>query len=786
MCDGPDMRMKPLLRIMLATIVAASAGNAFAQGPTNLGSVQANAQGSSSGKPAKTSQAKKISKRHVFKSGQSVTVLRKAELKSVGPFAGAAQALQLAPGVSVSGYGVTGSTKNSISINGIKQGWGGFSGSQIDNGSLSVTFDGVPMANPSSGLWQTDLVPQLSMIQGIGITYGPGDPEDRWFNNIGGQIGFVPVQPSNKFGGSVGFSVGSDSSRNYTFQLNTGTHDGWSTVLAGGTGSADSYRQAPDGFDSRSKNYAVFLKTRKTFDNGDFSVGIYQAKSQGYRPLVVPTTPVAGVTVYGTPNTPLYSQQTTGFYSTLPGDIWRKDDTNKTRIIYAKLNAAVNQGLTLHNLLWYQMEKRLHQHYANYGLTSPGNLYEYNNPSTSIYGDKFWGDLSLPYNLISTGVSLIKSTYNSRNSFYNPADLVGTSTTVYGSISTPNGHYRSNYFDQTDLAVFAQDKISPTANLDITPGIRFINYWTVYSPAGASDFATSYALAPGNDQGTSPGSTASHHKWEPSISANLRVLPWLSTFANYAETYKEPTVGGGGGLFQTEPPIYKLEQAKDYNLGFKIYVPRAQYLRHFLMSVAYFHLRYLNQFIPLTTLAGDYVGDALGDSTYRGVNLSLADDLGYHVGVFAHLNIEKADFSNYTINNGGLSYSGLPVSKVPLRTFSAGVSYKAYAAGALWVPALSYEYTGPQYMWSDMATAPTNQKMPAYGLWNFNLDATVPLHQAFLRDVVLNAGVLNLTNKQYNVDQFISGGGWFGGTPGYTLAMPGAPRTYYAGLKADF
>ncbi len=774
-----------LAQAVFAALCAAPLAHAA---PTDLGSVQAGAQAAGDTHHAKSREEKRISNRHVFKSGQSVKVIGRTELQSVGAFGGAAQALALAPGVGVSGYGSTGSTKNQISINGIKQGWGGFTGGQIDDGSISVTFDGVPMANPSTGLWQSDLVPQLGMMQGIGVTYGPGDPANRWFNNIGGQIDFVPVQPADHAGGSIGLSAGSDSARNLSYLFNTGSHDGWSTVLAGGTGSADSYRNAYDGFTSRGENYAFFLKSRKQFSNGNFAFGVYQARSTAFRPVAVPTTTQAGLTMDGTANTPLYSQQASGFYSVVPGSVWRKNDTNKTRLIYGKLNLNVDAGLTLHNMVWYQLEQRVHDHYANYGLGSPANLWEHNNPSTSGYGDKLWADIALPHNLVSVGGFLLKSSYNTRNAFYNPADPVGASTTVYGSQTTPNAKYRSNYFDQTDLAIFAQDKISPLPNLDVTPGIRFISDQTVYTPGAASDFPVSYQLNPGSNQGTQPGSTATHHKFEPSISANYRPTPWLATFANYAVAYKEPQVGGGGGLFQSTAPIYNLEKSTDYNIGFKIHVQRAQYLRDFLLSVSYYHLHFANQYIPLTDAQGNYIGDANGASTYKGFNIALADNVAYNLDVFANLNFEKAAFDQYV--TGGVSYNGLPVSNVPEHTLSIGAKYRIYTGGALWVPAVSYQYTGAQYMWSDITSSPTTQQMPGYGLWNLTLHGTVPLHQSMLHDLKFSFGILNALDKQYNTSEFISNNGdWFGyngGNNAFTLAMPGAPRTFYAGVKADF
>lgn len=777
----PSLKQTRLAQSILAALLVMPFATAHAQTtPESLGTVQAGGQGQGKQpKPAKSHEEAKLEQGHVFKSDQSEKVISKQELQAAGPVGGSAQALALAPGVGVTGYGTTGSTKTSISINGIKQGWGGFSGGQIDNGSIAVTFDGVPMSNPSTGLWESPQVPQLGLLQGIGVTYGPGNPMDRWYNNIGGEIAFVPLQPTAKAGGTVGLSVGSYGARNLSISLQSGMHDGWATVLAGGVGSSDSYRTSSDGFKNHSHNYAWFLKTRKTFENGDFSLGFYQAKGQGYRPVPIPLQPISGVTLDGTPNTPLYSQPTSGYYSSIPASVWFKNDTNKTRLIYGKANIQVDDTLSLHNLVWYRMGERLHDHYNNYGLSNPANLYEHNNPSTQVYGDKAWFDIALPHNLVSVGGFFLKSHYNTRNAFYN------TNPPYNGSQSIPNAKYRSDYFDQTDLALFVQDKISPVANLDVTPGIRFINYQTNYYPAGQTDFSQAYALYPQNDQGKLPAANVTHHGTEPSIAANWRITPTMALFGNYAVAYKEPQVGGGGGIFQSTPPVYNLEKSTDYNLGFKMHVKNDGMLRNFLLSVSYYHLHYSNQYITLTDANGDFLGDANGDSVYKGFNIAVADDILYNLHAFANLNFERADFNNYT--TGGVSFGGLPVSNVPNKTLNVGMAYEDYVAGMLLTPRIWYQYVGQQHMFDNNLGAPSQKTIPAYGLLNIGLDGDVPLNNSALHDLKFSVNVLNVLDKQYNPFEEVTSGGLLGGnSQGQVLGLPGAPRTVYASLSASF
>ncbi|MHB8478612.1 MAG: TonB-dependent receptor plug domain-containing protein [Steroidobacteraceae bacterium] len=143
-----------------------------------------------------------------FKTDQTTKVLDQDQMKESSIVGGVAKALGVVPGVSTSSYGSTGAAKTTISIDGIKIGWAGFSGGNPDNGSLGVTFDGVPMANPGNGLWQASLIPQTSILQTIGVTYGPGDPSERYFTNIGGNIAFMPLQPTEAAGGEVALTYG--------------------------------------------------------------------------------------------------------------------------------------------------------------------------------------------------------------------------------------------------------------------------------------------------------------------------------------------------------------------------------------------------------------------------------------------------------------------------------------------------------------------------------------------------------------------------------------------------
>ncbi len=76
-------------------------------------------------------------------------VLDRKQLDAAGPLAGGAQMLASTPGTNVVGYGETGATKYTVILNGLQQGWAGEATSFIGVGSLGITYDGIPVADPA-------------------------------------------------------------------------------------------------------------------------------------------------------------------------------------------------------------------------------------------------------------------------------------------------------------------------------------------------------------------------------------------------------------------------------------------------------------------------------------------------------------------------------------------------------------------------------------------------------------------------------------------------------------
>ena len=771
-----------------------------------------------------------------FTTDQAIKTLDRDQIRASSTVGGIAAAMSLIPGVSTSTYGTTGSTKTTISINGIKTGWAGFSGGNPDNGSVSPTFDGVPMANPGNDLWQTTLIPQSSVIETMNVTYGPGAPKDRWWTNIGGAIDFVPLQPTDKFGGDVSLTYGSYQTKNESFDLQTGDLDGWRTVIAGGLNQANNFLQGADGYKNPSDNYAYYAKTRRLFASGrgDFSLGAYVARSSAQRPFPIPVAPIPGITITG-PGNPgaLISQQTTGYYTTLPYAVNWKLDTNAIEMLWSHLNLRLSDVTSIHNLAYFNHEHRLHYTPLHDYLPPLQSTWESNRPSSYVLGDKLTFEFKLPYNHVFAGGYLQGSRYYSQEQTWNPnanfAGLVGPGgptapANLMGSPVAPNGNYDSDIFYQLNAAVYVQDTITPLPGLAITPGFREVNYSTDFYANESSVFPLAVLYNPCGDLSQinpdpncvtlnpSPSAHTSFRRGEPSIGVNWRALPWLALYANYGVSYRYPENGGGTGPYVVIPAQnVHLEKGADTLVGIKLHKDRWGPVTDMALDVSYSHLDYTHETIPSALAAGGALL-AFASSTYDGVNIFGDASLVHDLYAFANIGIVSAKFKDYIngntdANGNTIVYHNVPIPYTPTANMSFGLYYLWHLDGVVVEPRLTYVRTGSQYAFDnnnnitaagafnqDSYTGPNgsaiqtgNTNIPAFGILNFSTSVDVPTSWSLgLKDLKATFEVDNLANKQYNSFEYITSGGLYNGGAGAVIAYPGAPRTWYVTLTAGF
>ena len=749
----------------------------------------------------------------------TVRVLDRKQLDAAGPVAGGAQVLQSAPGANVVGYGETGGTKYTVLLNGIQQGWAGEATSFTAPGSLGITYDGIPVADPATGLWQSATMPQNLVMQDVQVTYGPGQAADRWYTDVGGRVEYTPIQPTEEAHLSAAITDGPWGQQNFAFVGNTGSYKGWSTVLGGGVGRGDDYRPAPDGFGDPSKNGSVFGKTVKTYSGGSLAFGVLYAKGGGYRAQVIPMTNV-GLLEPGT-NT-YYSQASSGFYSSLPFADYNKYDTNEGFMAYARQRMYLSHSSTLENSAWYTHIRRFHRRNED-ALAQGAQVDEWNNPHSNMFGDHIGFSQVFPYNTVRFGGYLIHEVYNAHNLFYNPADGGSGSEQIVGAGSK----FRSGYFQQDNVTFFAQDDFHPIPQIHIIPSVRVDGFSTNYSDQAARDFTfasstdfsqatptspvvastapvyeTHCALNPqtksrasdpyynlwGNpvatpdgslteDQGSLCGAHESRSAVEPGVDASVTPMQWLTIYGGYETTYRSPALGGGGGMFQSvNPAYYMLAKGAYAQFGAKVHFTNAPGLRNFIAGVNYFHNNYTNQEIDVETALGVEETSG-GNSLYHGVVAFFDADPRSNIHFFFNFAGEASSFSTYVTggplsecgissNTAGLAdgcayYNNLPVSYVPNYTLNTGIYYGVQHKNRVIVePRFWVESTGSQHLWSNNSGAPTAQTMPAYTTANlsFNAPITLPWEK---QSINLRLDMMNLGNSEYNEYEYISSGGYF-------------------------
>ncbi len=748
------------------------------------------------------------SQEDVFESNQQIRVLDRKQIETAGPVAGSAQIVAMTPGANVTGYGNTGATKYTVGINGVSQGWGGYGG-YSGGGALAITFDGVPVVDPGNNLWQSPTIPEQFMIQNANVTYGPGDPATRWYNNIGGMVEFTPVQPGSKPHADISATYGSYNQKDLAANFTSGVFHGWSAVIAGGVGNGDDFRTAPDGFKNPGKDVAFFGKGIKSYQENSFEIGGYYAHGAGYRSQVIPTVANPLITMDGTTTGQQYSQQTSGYYSTLPYASYDKYDTNEMGLVYGREHVQIDPTISVENLSWFMHIARSHRRIND--VYNPGpQVQEWNSPYTDTVGDKLLVTKRLPFNTITVGGYYISALYNSRNNFFNPADGGGK------RIANIGGKIRSSNFDQSDFAITVQDDIRFNSIVTVTPGLRYVGFRTGYGSTSLQDFtfapgvvlsthcAATGASTSGNtkDQGSNCAGLENRSGIEPSVNGTVRATPWLQIYGGIMEALRSPQLGGGGGLFQSvDPASYHLSRQTYYQAGFKIHHEGTGVLNSMLITGAFYHQNWANQEIDTTLANGDTVS-ANGTSVYKGFNASFDDDPIAALHVFANMNVETATYTNYTTviplgsSQPEQSFNGLHVPYVPKATLNAGVFYDYKVTNDLRIrPMASFQFLGSQYIFNNNGLdsagnqfpQPSNQTMPSYG--TINVGVKVPYK--FLE---LNFNAQNLANSKYLVYEFISSGGYYGtagnGTAaqgsGYILAYPGAPITVQGGITAHF
>ncbi len=825
-----NKRTRCRLEAAAAAIAALIAGTAavYAQNATNLGSVEAQALvGSQAGKKF---ASKVLTAKEKLKATEPVKSVPKFIFELVSPAGGGMQALGTLPNVYISGYNVdNASARNTISMRGVKVGWNSVPG-DLETNAITALFDGIPLNSLSEGTgWHSSEAPIGALMSGINVIEGPGNPRDRWYNSLGGTINFVPVQPTRQSGGRVSLSGGSFSSAIVSGVFNTGELDGWSTVVGGATARSDSFRHVLGSNNLPSDSEQAYVKTRKRLASGSISFGAYYTRSDEWRPNMIPVTPVATVAVAGSgaPG-PLYSEQTSGFYSTLPRSVWWKHLEIADELVWSHLHLALSPTLEMTNEAWFRVGKVRHYRINTY-LGPGGTDVEHYIERSKTFGDQLILDAKLAsIDTLSFGGYVITARAVDTSDPYSTFDG--------SSLAQPDGIGYDD-INSIDIAGFVQDELRPIPALEIVPGIRLVDFITDFSNTSPTEACKIYPYmanpnpGPGqapaepsncaygqpiptftNSQGipypwsgnisydTNPDQSDNLTAMEPSLGVNYAVGAGVHLFGSYSITRHNPNAGNLDN-YPIDINTIKLARATTYDVGVRYLGLHVGGVRRVYAELEYFHTLLDNQ-TQSFSFANDSFGITYfgyGSATLSGVDFDVQANIDRHWSAFGNFGYLHSQWNSFTFPgapspavgkpNVPASYgANIPVSNSPKDNANFGASYRILLPSATLKTTLWDQYTGIRYLWNNNLAVPTKQSIPSYNLLNLSVRARIlgsPIPGVTATEVSLQ--VLNLASTRYNSTEYISSGGYFN-TPngGYAIANPGTPRAFYLTVSADF
>ena len=324
-------------------------------------------------------------------------------------------------------------------------------------------------------------MPQNLVMQDVEVTYGPGQPTDRWYTDVGGRVEYTPIQPTVDRHLSAAVTDGPYGQQNFAFVGNTGTFKGWSTVAGRRRGTRRRLSSGAGWFRrSRRRTARYSARPSRRSRRAVLLLAVLYAKGGGYRAQVIPTTDIGLVE----PGSGIhYSQATSGFYSSLPFADYNKYDTNEMFMGYARQQLFLSHTSTLENSAWYNHIRRFHRRNED-ALAQGAQVDEWNNPHSNMFGDQIGLSQVLPLTRSSSAaISSTRSITRTTSSTIPPMEAAEPSrSSAQGRNSAPG------YFQQDNVTFFAQDDFHPIPQIHIIPSVRVDGFCTSYSDQAARDF----------------------------------------------------------------------------------------------------------------------------------------------------------------------------------------------------------------------------------------------------------------------------------------------------------
>jgi iron complex outermembrane receptor protein len=236
----------------------------------------------------------------------------------------------------------------------------------------------------------------------------------------------------------------------------------------------------------------------------------------------------------------------------------------------------------------------------------------------------------------------------------------------------------------------------PTDKLTITPGLKYLHFQLyVHAPV----LAISGSLQPSYTENT-------YTKTLPYLSANYRIRPTWSVYAQYAQGFLVPDISS---LYVNNPLQQKVvpQQSTNYQLGTVFSAGKLT----FDGDVYYIDFKHKIQTLTDLTTNETYETN-LGGATYKGIEVQATYALLRQLSVFA-----KDD----PLNPG---YNGRQLTKAPFWTAGLGVRvehHELFSPDDSLVATLNDKFIGPQFINAASGTKPPNGKLHEWSEANLSL-----------------------------------------------------------------
>jgi|GEM_PF-835561 len=661
----------------------------------------------------------------------------------------------------------------------------------FNSSQFSETFAGVALndvfnggvTNQAENRNNVLLIP--ANLQSVDVYRGINNPAVNSYNSLGGTINYVPRQPGDTMGGSVGASYGSFKSYDYHMSFDTGDWNGLKQFFAfGHSGSRGWIDHTAD------HNNNVYWALSYDFDeNNALSNYLLYNNNKGLSPF----------------NMPQALQQQYGRNYQWPLD-WTSSpikDRNWMDIVDWKSQFA--DSVAFENKLFFGRNEYLRTSYSNplyqqsatqpynledtpagyafwlgnpngpsydpaatFGSVQAGTDYHFYGYTTEGIGDTPTLTLNLPHNEIVLGGNITYGKLHSREYWY-------------GSAPVPQVDGYNDTWDEHDhrtvASVFVQDTVSLLDDqLHLTPGLKFI-----HASTSDHDIVGIYYPIAGTVKDT-------EHFLSPTFGANYQVIDGLNLYASYGKNFKLPDISAYYGAFQTDangndtivPPTVKPEYVEDYEVG-------ARYsMDGFSATLNGYREDFRNTFItvtdPVTQLSQFRNG---GSSRYQGVELQLKQDWqtassGTLSAYFNYAHNQAKFTSSFTSDFAGQVNAGQPLAGVPQNLVSAGVTWKWQG----WRVNAQGRFVDKQYIDQLFAGTPTASTIRPYAVFDIGVSDTVQFASSgFGHQVRFGLNVDNVFDRHYlntaYTDTDYSGNDFIRG-------IVAAPRSITGSVDIDF